>query len=78
MNVNFIFRITFGQKHSPAVQLEGNQKLQLKFKIVDDKAQPITVHQAFVIFIHGTTKQEIAYVAESDVQTKAYTFDLVY
>ncbi|KAI6182128.1 hypothetical protein M3Y97_00346800 [Aphelenchoides bicaudatus] len=68
--------ITFGQKHSPAVPLDGKQQLQLKFKIVDDKAQPVTVHQAFVIFIHSTTKQEIAYVSEADTQTKVYTFEL--
>lgn len=72
-----MFRITFGQKHSPTVQLEDNQRLQLKFKIVDDKAQAVTVHQAFVIFVHGATKQEVAYVAEADAQTKQYTFDLV-
>jgi hypothetical protein len=66
-----------GQKYPSAVQLEGKQQLQFKFSVVDEKSQPVTVHQAFVIFIHGITKQEVAYVAEPDAQSKAYTFDLV-
>lgn len=37
----------------------------------------MTVHQAFIIFIHESTKQEVAYVAEPDAQTMEYTFDLV-
>jgi len=68
--------LTFGQKYSTPIQLEGKQQLKLKFKVVDEKNQALTVHQAFVIFVHGSTKQEIAYVAEPDTQTKAYTFDL--
>lgn len=72
-----MFRVTFGQKYSSVVELEGKQQLQFKFSVVDEKSQPVTVHQAFVIFIHEKTKQEIAYVAEPDTQTKGYTFDLV-
>jgi len=36
----------------------------------------LSVHQAFVIFVHESTKQEIAYVAEPEATTSGYTFDL--
>ncbi|KAI6219199.1 Dolichyl-diphosphooligosaccharide--protein glycosyltransferase subunit 2 [Aphelenchoides fujianensis] len=68
--------LTFGQKHTTAISLEGKQQIQLKFTVVDEKSQPVVVHQAFVIFVHSFSKQEIAYVAEPDAQSKAYTFDL--
>ena len=69
--------MTYGQKYSSAVPLEGKQQLQFKFSVFDEKNQAINVHQAFVIFVHASTKQEVAYVTEPDAQTKAYTFDLV-
>lgn len=73
-----ILSITFGQKHSSVVELEGKQQLQLKFNVVDEKnQQPVNVHQAFVIFIHEKTGQELAFVAEPETATKTYTFDLV-
>ncbi|KAI6179643.1 Dolichyl-diphosphooligosaccharide--protein glycosyltransferase subunit 2 [Aphelenchoides besseyi] len=68
--------VSFGQKFSSVIELEGKQQLQIKFTVVDEKSQPLIVHQAFVIFVHEKTKQEVAYVAEPDAQSKVYTFDL--
>lgn len=68
--------VTFDKKLTSTIELQGKQQMQIKFAVVNDKAQPITVHQAFVIFVHSATKREVAYVAEPDTQTKIYTFDL--
>lgn len=51
--------------------------MKLQFAVANEKHEAIRVHQAFIVFVHSTTKQEIAFVAEQDESTKAYNFELV-
>jgi oligosaccharyltransferase complex subunit delta (ribophorin II) len=63
-------------KISRLVEADTHQKLLMKFVVKDRFSnQAITVHQAFVIFTHVDTKQEIIFVAEAD-SSKAYKFDV--
>jgi len=50
--------------------------MTIRFTVRDTQAKKaISVHQAFVIFVHEKTKQEIIFVAEADA-TNAYKFDV--
>lgn len=68
----------FEEKSSKDFKLDLQKKVHLKFSIKDKNSNSErVVQQAFVAFIHTTTKQEIIYVTEPDKNTKVYTFDLV-
>lgn len=68
--------VEFPNKLNAVLNADHQQKVLLKTVLVDSlTAQPLTVHQAFVLLQHKQTKEEIIFVAEQDT-TKAYKFDL--
>lgn len=55
---------------------DHKQKISMKATLVDElTAQPITVHQSFVLFRDAESKKEIIFIAEQD-SSKAYKFNL--
>uniref|UniRef100_A0A0M3K9Y6 Dolichyl-diphosphooligosaccharide--protein glycosyltransferase subunit 2 n=1 Tax=Anisakis simplex TaxID=6269 RepID=A0A0M3K9Y6_ANISI len=55
---------------------DAHNKMEIKFVVKEAKSgNAVTVHQAFVAFVHSVTKQEIIFVATPD-RSNAYTFDV--
>jgi len=67
-----------GEKLSSDFVVDSQKKLKLKFVIKDKKTNsPVTVHQAFVLLVHGESGREIVYLAkQADRTTMVYTFEL--
>lgn len=72
------------QKHSVAypkkldiiLNADQQQKILVKVLLVDESTNnPITVHQAFVLFEDDNKSREVVFVAEQD-SSKSYRFDL--
>jgi len=62
-------------KLSAALDADIHQKVMLKFSVKDKTTNQLTkVHQAFVMFTHIKSGQEIVFVAEAD-NSKVYKFD---
>jgi len=63
-------------RHGTVLEADVHQKMTIRFSVRDRQAKkPISVHQAFVVFVHEKTNQEIIFVAETDT-TNVYKFDV--
>jgi oligosaccharyltransferase complex subunit delta (ribophorin II) len=70
-----VHKIAPHSKLGAALEADVHQKVALKFSVKDKSTNQLTkVHQAFVIFTHLKSSQEIIFVAEAD-STKVYKFD---
>lgn len=68
--------VTHPQKLNVVLNADQQQKILVKALLVDEKTKnPITVHQAFVLFQDDKKSREVVFVAEQD-SSKAYKFDL--
>lgn len=68
--------VTHPQKLNVVLNADQQQKILVKALLVDEKTKnPITVHQAFVLFQDENKSREVVFVAEQD-SSKAYKFDL--
>lgn len=70
-------RLASGQRLSTVLEADSHQKMLMKF-VVNEKGsnKPVRIHQAFVIFVHKDTKQEMIFVSEADASNN-YKFDVV-
>lgn len=68
--------VTHPSKLNVVLNADQQQKILVKALLVDEKTKnPITVHQAFVLFQDPKKTREVIFVAEQD-SAKAYKFDL--
>ncbi|VDO76361.1 unnamed protein product [Onchocerca flexuosa] len=59
------------------LEADIHNKMEIRFKVKEAKTdEAVLVHQAFVIFIHSKTRQEIVFVATPD-HNRNYVFDVV-
>ncbi|VDN29885.1 unnamed protein product [Gongylonema pulchrum] len=64
-----------GSKIGKVLEADIHSKMEIKFKIKEARTgDSILVHQAFVAFVHKTTRQEIIFVATPD-RDNNYVFD---
>uniref|UniRef100_A0A8R1TSE8 Dolichyl-diphosphooligosaccharide--protein glycosyltransferase subunit 2 n=2 Tax=Onchocerca TaxID=6281 RepID=A0A8R1TSE8_ONCVO len=57
------------------LEADIHNKMEIRFKVKEAKTdEAILVHQAFVIFVHSNTRQEIVFVATPD-HNRNYVFD---
>ena len=67
-----------GTKLKATLEADTHQKLTVKFAVKEKQSKKaITVHQAFVAFVHEKTNKELIFVAEPDPATALYKFDVV-
>uniref|UniRef100_A0A0N5A988 Dolichyl-diphosphooligosaccharide--protein glycosyltransferase subunit 2 n=1 Tax=Syphacia muris TaxID=451379 RepID=A0A0N5A988_9BILA len=65
-----------GSKLGKVFDADTHSKMEIKFVVKEAKnGEPVTVHQAFVVFVHTKTNQEIIFVATPN-SARTYTFDL--
>ncbi|EFO20200.2 hypothetical protein LOAG_08289 [Loa loa] len=63
-------------KIGKTLEADVHSKMEIKFKVKEAKTdEAILVHQAFVIFVHSNTRQEIIFVATPD-HNHNYIFDV--
>lgn len=68
--------VSHPNKLNVVLNADQQQKILVKALLVDEKTKnPITVHQAFVLFQDPKKTREVIFVAEQD-SSKAYKFDL--
>lgn len=68
--------VAYPQKLDVVLNADQQQKILVKALLVDEVTKnPITVHQAFVLFEDEKKTREVIFVAEQD-SSKAYKFDL--
>lgn len=71
------FRVKEGSKLGRTLEADIHNKMEIKFVVREaSSGNAITVHQAFIAFVHKETKQEIIFVSTPD-QQNVYTFDVV-
>lgn len=59
------------------LEADTHSKMEIKFVVREaETGETVTVHQAFVAFVHTKTNQEIIFVATPN-SARTYTFDLV-
>ncbi|KAL3989298.1 Oligosaccharyltransferase subunit Ribophorin II family protein [Acanthocheilonema viteae] len=58
------------------LEIDVHSKMEIRFKVKEAKTgEALLVHQAFVVFVHSNTRQEIIFVATSD-HNHNYIFDV--
>ncbi|KAM3729081.1 Dolichyl-diphosphooligosaccharide--protein glycosyltransferase subunit [Dirofilaria immitis] len=63
-------------KIGKTLEADVHSKMEIRFKVEEAKTgEAILVHQAFVIFVHSDTRQEIIFVATPD-HNRNYVFDV--
>lgn len=74
---NFFSRVKEGAKLGKVLEADTHSKMEIKFVVREaETGETVTVHQAFVAFVHTKTNQEIIFVATPN-SARTYTFDLV-
>lgn len=72
-----IFRVKEGSKIGKILEADMHSKMEIGFKVKEAKTgESVLVHQAFVVFVHSITHQEIIFVATPD-RSNNYVFDAV-
>uniref|UniRef100_A0A0R3RPL2 Dolichyl-diphosphooligosaccharide--protein glycosyltransferase subunit 2 n=1 Tax=Elaeophora elaphi TaxID=1147741 RepID=A0A0R3RPL2_9BILA len=63
-------------KIGKTLEIDVHSKMEIRFKVKEAKTdEAILVHQAFVVFVHSNTRQEIIFVATPD-HNHNYVFDV--
>lgn len=71
------FRVKESSKIGKVLETDVHSKMEIKFKVKEAKTgETILVHQAFIVFVHSNTHQEIIFVATPD-HNHNYVFDVV-
>ncbi|VDM48314.1 unnamed protein product [Toxocara canis] len=71
-----LHKVKESSKLGRILDADSHSKMEIKFVVKEAKSgEAVTVHQAFVAFVHADTKQEIIFIATPD-RANSYTFDV--
>lgn len=72
------FRVKESSKIGKTLEIDIHSKMEIRFKVKEAKTgEALLVHQAFVVFVHSNTRQEIIFVVTPD-HNHNYIFDVVW